>query len=323
MKMMLTGAALAAVMGPAALAQDIEGSADHPLLSRFAGSEIIAQEAAEYEAVVLPAGPVADHRDDDLELVALEGRASWTAYRAPEGRREIEIARNYEAALEAGGFDIVFTCAGASECGRGMSRLISGTSRVFPRDGFAVRAYTISDGARAVLASRQDEDGAVHAFIFTGQRNRNDEARVIWQVIVEEEAMATGQVEVGVRSASELQAGLEAGGRVVVEGVFFAHDSDAIEDRSADAIAQMAALLSDQPGIEVVIVGHTDNQGALDYNRSLSARRAAAVRQALIDDHGIAAGRMTAEGVAFLAPAASNATEDGREQNRRVELVLR
>jgi OmpA-OmpF porin, OOP family len=135
--------------------------------------------------------------------------------------------------------------------------------------------------------------------------------------------MATGQVEVGVRSASELQAGLEAGGRVVVEGVFFAHDSDAIEDRSADAIAQMAALLSDQPGIEVVIVGHTDNQGALDYNRSLSARRAAAVRQALIDDHGIAAGRMTAEGVAFLAPAASNATEDGREQNRRVELVLR
>jgi OOP family OmpA-OmpF porin len=316
MKMMLTGAVLAVAITPAAMAQDVEGTADHPLLSRFAGSEIIAQETAEYEAVALPAGPVPDHRDDDLELVTLEGRASWTAYRAPEGRREIEIARNYEAALEAGGFEVVFACTGASECGRGMSRLISGTSRVFPRDGFAVRAYTISDGARAVLASRQDEDGAVHAFIFTGQRNRTDEARMIWQVIVEEEAMATGQVEVGVRSASELQAGLESDGRVVVEGVVFAHDSDAIED-------QMAALLSDQPEIEVVIVGHTDNQGALDHNRSLSARRAAAVRQALIDDHGIAAGRMTAEGVAFLAPAASNATEDGREQNRRVELVLR
>jgi len=72
----------------------------------------------------------------------------------------------------------------------------------------------------------------------------------------------------------------------------------------------------------VVIVGHSDNQGTLDANLALSQRRAEAVRDALVS-RGVAAERLDARGVGFLAPVASNATEEGRARNRRVELVLR
>ncbi|MCC5809635.1 MAG: OmpA family protein [Ectothiorhodospiraceae bacterium] len=85
----------------------------------------------------------------------------------------------------------------------------------------------------------------------------------------------------------------------------------------------MAQLLEMNPGIEVLVVGHTDNQGSFDYNADLSLRRAVAVRQALASDYGIATDRMTAKGASFMAPVASNASEEGRELNRRVELVLR
>ena len=68
-------------------------------------------------------------------------------------------------------------------------------------------------------------------------------------------------------------------------------------------------------------MGHTDSTGSFEYNMKLSRDRAAAVTQSLVTDHGIAATRLTAQGVGPLAPVASNGTEDGKAKNRRVELV--
>jgi outer membrane protein OmpA-like peptidoglycan-associated protein len=70
------------------------------------------------------------------------------------------------------------------------------------------------------------------------------------------------------------------------------------------------------------VVGHTDNVGALTHNEELSQRRADAVVKALTTQHEIAPGRVRAKGLASYAPLASNQTEEGRAQNRRVELVL-
>jgi len=71
------------------------------------------------------------------------------------------------------------------------------------------------------------------------------------------------------------------------------------------------------------VVGHTDNQGELAYNESLSGRRAAAVVEALVSTHGIAPARLQSRGVGPLAPVASNATAAGQALNRRVEIVIR
>ena len=111
-------------------------------------------------------------------------------------------------------------------------------------------------------------------------------------------------------------------GHVPVQGLVFETGGAALSEGSAPALDILARFLSRNPELAVVIVGHSDNQGSLDANIALSKRRAEAVRAALIE-RGVAAGRLEAHGVGYLAPVSTNATDAGRTLNRRVELVLR
>ncbi len=71
-----------------------------------------------------------------------------------------------------------------------------------------------------------------------------------------------------------------------------------------------------------MLVGHTDAEGALEGNISLSKKRAAAVKARLIDVFGVPEAQIDAQGVGYLVPVASNLTDDGRMMNRRVEAIL-
>ena len=89
------------------------------------------------------------------------------------------------------------------------------------------------------------------------------------------------------------------------------------------SIEPIAAALRQDPKLKVLLVGHTDSQGDFGFNRQLSENRAKAIVDQLIAKHGIDRARLAFAGVADLAPIASNDTEDGRQRNRRVELVRR
>ena len=84
----------------------------------------------------------------------------------------------------------------------------------------------------------------------------------------------------------------------------------------------MAKLLQGRPALKVLIVGHTDSQGAVDTQLGLSQRRAQALVDALAQGCTLDAKRLAARGVVNLAPVATNATEAGRAKNRCVALVL-
>lgn len=111
-------------------------------------------------------------------------------------------------------------------------------------------------------------------------------------------------------------------GHLALTGIDFAIGTASIAPSSEAAIARAAAILQSAGDRLVAVVGHSDNSGALDANMALSRQRAEAVRDALVA-RGIAAGRLEAHGVGWLAPLAPNDTPAGRAQNRRVELVLR
>lgn len=111
-------------------------------------------------------------------------------------------------------------------------------------------------------------------------------------------------------------------GHVPVAGLAFASGGSKLTEDSGAALDEMARMLRENPDLAVAIVGHSDNRGPLNVNIELSRRRAAAVRSALVE-RGVKANRLEARGVGYLAPRRSNATEDGRALNRRVELVLR
>jgi outer membrane protein OmpA-like peptidoglycan-associated protein len=123
-----------------------------------------------------------------------------------------------------------------------------------------------------------------------------------------------------VANAAALQAGLKESGHVEVPGIFFDFGKADIKPESEPALAEVASLLKANPGLKAWVVGHTDNVGSVDSNVTLASARAASVVKALLQ-RGIDARRLAPHGVGPYAPVATNATDEGRARNRRVELV--
>ncbi len=107
--------------------------------------------------------------------------------------------------------------------------------------------------------------------------------------------------------------------KIVLRGVNFDFDRSDIRPDARPILDAAIDVLQEEPGVDVAIEGYTDSTGTEQYNQRLSQRRAESVRGYLIDG-GIPALRLTAVGYGELDPVASNDTEDGRAQNRRVEL---
>jgi outer membrane protein OmpA-like peptidoglycan-associated protein len=118
----------------------------------------------------------------------------------------------------------------------------------------------------------------------------------------------------------QLEKSLKETGRSVLYGINFDFDSDKIRDESRPTLDKVVALLTDHSDWRVVIEGHTDNIGGESFNQSLSERRAAAVKN-YFTRVGIEATRLSAKGQGLSHPVATNDTEAGRAQNRRVELI--
>jgi OmpA-OmpF porin, OOP family len=117
-----------------------------------------------------------------------------------------------------------------------------------------------------------------------------------------------------------IQSALSTDGRIVTHGILFDTGSDVIKPESLPTLKSILALLNDNPGVNFVIEGHTDNQGSKAINQPLSEKRAAAVRAWLVNK-GIAPTRLRAVGFGDSRPIDSNDTPEGRANNRRVEFV--
>ncbi len=124
-----------------------------------------------------------------------------------------------------------------------------------------------------------------------------------------------------VADAAALSTGLTSTGHTVVNGIQFDTGKSDVKPESTPALQEVANLLQQDPKLKVWVVGHTDNVGSLAANIDLSRRRAAAVVQVLTTQFAIPADRLQPYGDGPYAPLASNDSEDGRSENRRVELV--
>lgn len=116
---------------------------------------------------------------------------------------------------------------------------------------------------------------------------------------------------------------IERTGRVALYGIFFDTDSYKIKPESEPTLKAIAELLNTKSSLNVYVVGHTDFTGDLNHNMKLSENRAKGVVDALIKDYGISSKRLIGKGVGPLSPVSSNKTDEGRQLNRRVELVER
>jgi outer membrane protein OmpA-like peptidoglycan-associated protein len=109
----------------------------------------------------------------------------------------------------------------------------------------------------------------------------------------------------------------------VLDGLFFDTDKAVLTPESRPALDVIAQFLEDDPSLQVFIVGHTDTDGTLEHNMTLSLDRAKAVVAALTTHYGISVARLSAHGVGPLSPAKTNRSDAGKSANRRVEMVAR
>ncbi|MHA6687265.1 OmpA family protein [Mesorhizobium sp. A556] len=314
--------ALGAVLlsASAALAADVAGSADHPLLPRYEGSEIVSYTAEKFTDYRLLNARAKNYGGLDKNLDAtlpLEGKVMRISYRAPADRSVLEVFRNYENTLKAAGFEAVFTCETDACGGRNFNHAIA-TGKLYSLFG----EYQAEQRYLATKQSRPEGDvyAAIYAVMNKAGGGANANRAMVQLDIVELKPMEAKMV---VLDASALQSEIATEGRVAVYGILFDFDKADIRPDSEPQLQEIAALLKDSPDLEVLIVGHTDAKGAFDYNHDLSLRRAKAVVGALLSGYELDADRLTAVGVGMAAPVATNRTEEGRTKNRRVEIVER
>ncbi len=116
----------------------------------------------------------------------------------------------------------------------------------------------------------------------------------------------------------------ERNGKIYVslsQNLLFKTGSDKVDAKGVEALSQLAKALNDNPNIEVIVEGHTDNTGAVDYNWQLSVNRAVSVTK-ILAQNGVLPNRMTASGRGMHHPVVPNSSEANKAKNRRTEIIL-
>jgi len=114
---------------------------------------------------------------------------------------------------------------------------------------------------------------------------------------------------------------MAVGTKIVLKNIFFDYAKATLKPESFPELDRLLKLLNDFPTLRIEISGHTDDRGSMTTNSKLSKDRANSVVNYLISK-GISAGRLEFAGYAYLQPIATNKTEEGRQQNRRVEFKV-
>jgi OOP family OmpA-OmpF porin len=214
----------------------------------------------------------------------VEGQYSRIQYAVKEGGRKagpLQIGRNYTDLLVK----------------RGGKRL---TEELSAGGGETTASMPVAGGRTLWLRVGVNNDGEQYEL-----------------VVVEEAAM---KQEVAF-SAGELADALNATGSIALHNVLFDTGTATLKAESAGALAPVGELLKNDASLNLEIQGHTDNVGQAPANLRLSQDRAAAVKAHLVQNFGIPAARLTTAGFGDTKPLAPNTSDDGRAQNRRVELV--
>ena len=319
------------LLATSALAQDIAGGKDHPAVKRFGGSSLIGYEQRNFDAVDFQTSTFKEYdlkartRRYALPPLHLEGKLTRLWYEAAGDTRGLELYRNYVNELTASGFTPLYDSAKAPEVTRwnGFLNTFSGSNKDFVKNNRTEYVFYGAGKTGLHTGTFQKDNTTVRVVVVDWPKDdRTFKARQGAYAavdVLETQAMVQNMVVV---SASDISRAITGSGRVAIYGILFDTGKWDIKPESRPSLDQIAAFLKAEEGVKLHVVGHTDSVGAFDANLALSRRRADAVVAVLGKDYGIAATRLQGNGVASLAPVASNNAEEGRAKNRRVELVL-
>ncbi|MCU7932309.1 MAG: DUF4892 domain-containing protein [Candidatus Thiodiazotropha sp. (ex Codakia rugifera)] len=290
---------------------DVKGSEDHALVGRYAGSKIFEYNLKEYDEFRMISGL------ESSDEIRLEGKVTRIFYNVPNDRSTLEVMRNFQASLKSNNFEEIFSCSN-NGCGKDSDNARYFRKRILGEKGFSFVGDFHKD-QRYLVAKLVRPAGNIYVAIYDFN-DSNYDGHLMNISIVELKPMEQDQIVV---DANEMASKISQHGSISLYGIYFDIDKAYMKPESKPTIDEIAKLLKQNPDLRLVVVGHTDNQGGFEYNMDLSKRRAASVKNELVSQYNIEKGRLESWGVAYLSPVSSNHSEEGRKNNRRVELVER
>lgn len=264
-----------------------------------------------------------------IPTVLAEGAIDRSAYRLQStDLTTLQLIQALRAQITAAGFSVLYECeteiCGGYDFRFGMPLLPEPDMHVDLGDFrylAAQRKGPQGDEFVSLLVSRSPDNGFVQVTQIGKLAQPVPRLTASTKTPLAKPAAQTA-LSLAVPAATDLAAGLTAGQPQVLEDLVFASGSADLAEGEYASLAQLADWLAAHPDQAVTLVGHTDNDGNLAGNIAVSKKRAASVRQVLLTVYGIPTEQVRAEGVGYLAPRASNLTDEGRKKNRRVEVML-
>jgi OOP family OmpA-OmpF porin len=324
----IIGVGLAAVVcSRSGYGKDVSGGNEHPALPRIPGSRIVASARNEQGEIIIPLERIVfdlqTQKFNNFKTISASGRLTRILYALPTDSTPQETARYYENALHQANGEILFS--GAQDA------LDNGNDRFanqvyYGRVPDRIYNLLLLNRENAYVAGRFNWNGRdiyVQVYTFANREGRwtslvrKDRVGALVETVEAAPAHAPTAPVTSEQMASEIN----RTGRIALYGLYFDTNQTEIKPESRPTLEQIADLLKREPNLKILVVGHTDNVGTFEANRDLSQRRAESVVNTLVTGFGIAPDRLIPFGVSYAAPVASNATPEGRSENRRVELV--
>ena len=280
-------------------------------------------ELPKFDAYVLPLGtPTQFSPLTYAKSLPVEGQVSRYAYIAPAGRTATELLRNYKLEFQRLGLEEYEKKAGEH------GWFGPTFDNIAEEDGLSqILAYNEAD-QRMLVSKSRDRTPTYYLVFVTSYKDgviperlagvvQKGPCRFAEVIVISPDVMEQKMTFV---NADEMKKQIAETGKVALYGIYFDTDKDVLKPESESTIAEIVKFLKSDGSMRIHVVGHTDNQGAIDHNLDLSKRRAGSVVHALTSQ-GIPASRLDSFGCGVYAPVASNDTEEGRAKNRRVELT--
>jgi OmpA-OmpF porin, OOP family len=247
-------------------------------------------------------------------IIKIEGKKSSILYKAPK-HGLFEIFSTYKKLLKKKGFEIVFECEKDSSCGGNFRDALYNLNPFENNPGWTYSSAIVGGrSANYYIAAKKKiagNDTYVSIFANSGWWNhpmyRVDVAQI-------------SALDTKVIPASDIEKTMAAEGRAIFYGINFNSGKSAIKTESEATLAQIAIFLKKAKG-QFYVVGHTDDQGSLSSNMTLSQARANSIVDSLVKNHSVPTNKLSPHGTGPLSPVASNLNEDGKALNRRVEIV--
>lgn len=281
-----------------------------------ANAALLADMVSNPDSYAMPTGPWSS---EGIPVLTATGQVQQQAWRiGAAGVTTQQVLQPLRAQLEDNGYEVLFDCA---------DDICGGFDFRFGAPVLPAPAMYVDLGDYRYLAASRIAEGATELVSLLVSRTSQAGYVQVIRVGPPEDAAITQATGPNLRAGNaaprgDLASALEQTGRFILSDLAFETGSAQLGDATFASLEALADYLRANPDMTVALVGHTDSVGSLDSNIALSKRRAGSVLERLATAHGIPRRQMAAEGMGYLSPIAPNLTEEGREANRRVEVII-